>query len=38
MANNIKNNNTAPAAYDDDSIKTLSPREHLRLRPGMYIG
>ena len=37
MANNIKNN-TAPVAYDDDSIKTLSPREHLRLRPGMYIG
>ncbi len=25
-------------AYDDDAIKTLSPREHLRLRPGMYIG
>ena len=37
MANNIKNN-PAPVAYDDDSIKTLSPREHLRLRPGMYIG
>ncbi len=37
MANNIKNN-TAPVAYDDDAIKTLSPREHLRLRPGMYIG
>jgi len=38
MANNIKNNNTAPVEYNDDSIKTLSPREHLRLRPGMYIG
>ncbi len=38
MANNIKNNNTPVAAYDDDAIKTLSPREHLRLRPGMYIG
>ncbi|MBE6214295.1 MAG: type IIA DNA topoisomerase subunit B [Rikenellaceae bacterium] len=37
MANNIKNN-TPVAAYDDDAIKTLSPREHLRLRPGMYIG
>ncbi len=24
--------------YDDDSIITLSPREHVRLRPGMYIG
>ncbi|MBR2073066.1 MAG: ATP-binding protein, partial [Alistipes sp.] len=34
---NIKNN-TPPVAYDDDAIKTLSPREHLRLRPGMYIG
>ena len=29
--------NTA-VAYDDDAIKTLSPREHIRLRPGMYIG
>ncbi len=37
MANNIKNN-TPVAAYDDDSIIHLSPREHLRLRPGMYIG
>ncbi len=37
MANNIKNNIT-PAAYGDDAIKTLTPREHLRLRPGMYIG
>ena len=37
MANN---KNIAPntVAYDDDAIKTLSPREHLRLRPGMYIG
>src|SRR5690606_19696537 len=24
--------------YDDDSIKTLDWREHIRLRPGMYIG
>lgn len=32
------NNNTTTVAYDDDAIKTLSPREHLRLRPGMYIG
>ncbi|MBP3289660.1 MAG: ATP-binding protein, partial [Alistipes sp.] len=38
MASNTKNNNTPVAAYDDDAIKTLSPREHLRLRPGMYIG
>ena len=31
-------NKSNQAAYDDDAIKTLSPREHLRLRPGMYIG
>ncbi len=24
--------------YDDDAIITLTPREHIRLRPGMYIG
>ena len=24
--------------YDDDSIIHLSPREHIRLRPGMYVG
>lgn len=24
--------------YKDDSIETLSPRDHVRLRPGMYIG
>jgi len=24
--------------YSEDSIKTLDPREHIRLRPGMYIG
>ena len=24
--------------YGDDSIVTLSPRDHIRLRPGMYIG
>ena len=29
---------TAAADYGDDAIKTLSPREHLRLRPGMYVG
>ena len=25
-------------SYGDDAIVTLSPREHIRLRPGMYIG
>jgi topoisomerase-4 subunit B len=24
--------------YDKDSIQSLSPREHVRLRAGMYIG
>jgi topoisomerase IV subunit B len=32
MANEIK------ALYNDDSIKTLDWKEHIRLRPGMYIG
>src|SRR5437762_9435341 len=26
------------AVYDEDSIKSLDWREHIRLRPGMYIG
>ncbi len=25
-------------SYSEESIKTLDPREHIRLRPGMYIG
>jgi topoisomerase-4 subunit B len=24
--------------YDEDSIKSLDWKEHIRLRPGMYIG
>lgn len=24
--------------YSEETIKTLSPKEHIRLRPGMYIG
>jgi len=32
----LRNNNTNN--YGDDAIVTLSPREHIRLRPGMYIG
>ncbi|MFN8356494.1 MAG: DNA topoisomerase IV subunit B [Spirosomataceae bacterium] len=27
-----------PIQYNEDSIKTLEWREHIRLRPGMYIG
>ncbi len=30
--------NTNANNYGDDAIVTLSPREHIRLRPGMYIG
>ncbi len=29
---------TAAIAYDDDDIKTLDWMEHIRRRPGMYIG
>jgi len=28
----------AEVRYDDDNIRTLDWREHIRLRPGMYIG
>ena len=28
----------APANYSEDDIKSLDWREHIRLRPGMYIG
>jgi len=29
---------SAASAYNESSIKTLSSTEHIRLRPGMYIG
>lgn len=28
----------AKGAYDEDSVQTLSSLQHIRLRPGMYIG
>jgi topoisomerase-4 subunit B len=31
-------NKTAVPVYDEKTIKTLSSLEHIRLRPGMYIG
>lgn len=37
MANTDKKDLTA-AAYTEDSIRSLDWREHIRLRPGMYIG
>ena len=30
--------NGSPVDYNDDNIRTLSGTEHIRLRPGMYIG
>lgn len=38
MSDSLNNTTTSSANYGDDAIKTLSPREHVRLRPGMYIG
>ncbi len=34
----LLSNTATKSNYGDDAIKTLSPREHVRLRPGMYIG
>ena len=36
--NNIIEQQQAPVDYNDDNIRTLSGTEHIRLRPGMYIG
>ncbi|MCA9910414.1 MAG: ATP-binding protein, partial [Anaerolineae bacterium] len=30
--------NSAAPVYDESSIQRLNPREHIRLRPGMYVG
>ena len=35
--NNIINGQQ-PVDYGDDNIRTLTGTEHIRLRPGMYIG
>ncbi len=34
----LTTNTNSTNSYGDDAIITLSPREHIRLRPGMYIG
>lgn len=36
--NNLKPTAANPANYTEDSIRSLDWREHIRLRPGMYIG
>ncbi len=36
--NNINEHNSQPVAYTDDNIRHLSDMEHVRTRPGMYIG
>ena len=38
MAELLNNTNSNANNYGDDAIVTLSPREHIRLRPGMYVG
>ena len=38
MADLLNNTNSNANNYGDDAIVTLSPREHIRLRPGMYVG
>ena len=35
---NITEVQQSPVDYNDDNIRTLSGTEHIRLRPGMYIG
>ena len=35
---NLTNSQSATVDYNDDNIQTLTGLEHIRLRPGMYIG
>lgn len=36
--NNTTNSGSQAGSYDDDAIQTLKWNEHIRRRPGMYIG
>ncbi|MBO4633134.1 MAG: ATP-binding protein, partial [Lentisphaeria bacterium] len=36
--NELPAENSSPGEYTDDKIKTLSSLEHIRQRPGMYVG
>ena len=36
--NNITNSQIEHVSYDDENIRHLSDMEHVRTRPGMYIG
>ena len=38
MADLLNNTNSNANNYGDDATVTLSPWEHIRLRPGMYVG
>lgn len=38
MSENIENTQEPQVQYTDDSIRHLSDMEHIRTRPGMYIG
>ena len=38
MAEDSKNILEGNVTYDDDNIRTLTGLEHIRLRPGKYLG